>query len=157
MNFFRAQDNFIQITKGAVSKRDCDTLIEIFENLNNDYDEEREYSACLMNILSPECISFRNALITSLEKYGKKYLFLKSTPDMQGISMEFNIQKYEPQKAYRGLHCEDWDPHETHAKRIMVELSGHILTLSQNQKQVICTFGRQDGLMLIEVYLQMKR
>ena len=80
MNFFRTQDNFIQITKGAVSKRDCDALIKIFENSNNDYVEEREYSACSMNILSQECISFRNALITSLEKYGKKYLFLKSTP-----------------------------------------------------------------------------
>ena len=107
MNFGRAQDNFIQITKGAVSKRDCDTLIEIFENSNHVYDEERKYSACLMNILSPECISFRNALIPSLEKYIKKYLFLKSTPDMHGISMDLNTQKYEPQKAYRGLPSED--------------------------------------------------
>lgn len=119
MNFFRSQDNFIQITKGAVSKRDCDNLIKIFEISSNNYDEEREYSASSMNILSPECISFRNALITSLKKYGEKYFFLRSNPHMQGINIEFNVQKYEPQKAYKGLHCEDWDPYETHVKRIM--------------------------------------
>ena len=47
-----------------------------------------------------ECISFRNALITSLENMVRNICFKKHS-DMQGISMEFNIQKYEPQKHTR--------------------------------------------------------
>ena len=134
-SLFRKNPDFIEIYDNALSKKECEILINQFEKsdevvqgvtssgYNSDYKKCLELYCNLNednvinNILKPK-------LFSHIKKYTKKQHFSDSRGALNRIfqwkySEYFQIQKYDGENdGYKDWHCEH-GPHEENSRRIL--------------------------------------
>ena len=112
-------DNFIFIKRKAFSEKDCKHLINHFEKNNlshRDLKKIRGYTSVSDNLL--DFPGYRDILLSYIHEYCSQHPFLGNLYFEWGIDYHFNIQKYEPEQAYRDEHMEHGNQ-EHDSKRLL--------------------------------------
>ena len=120
-------DNFIHINKGALSKKDCDDIIEYFEDnsfyhekggITFNHQEEQPSNAIVEEVKKSTDLVFQSvelkknfwmpftiAMKKTIDQYVNRYPFLRTCRQWD-ISHTFRIQKYLPNEGFFALHAE---------------------------------------------------
>lgn len=116
---FNFNDDFIEIYDNALSKSDCERLIDLYEkedeqkkckgNASKFFVAKKVATTLPLNIRS-EYHSLYNChinplLIKYIKKYKQKYQYLDNQEDWT-VSSNYNFQKYEDGEGYYSLHHE---------------------------------------------------
>ncbi len=128
------RSNFIEIYDNALSKKECDILIDQFEKSDpqqggigtfETYRTENDIKKCLQSAYqisdgSVVSLIVRNSLFDCIDKYKEKYKILNITPHRWECDDYYNFQKYEDQTdGFKAWHTEHGNTPIT-SKRIMV-------------------------------------
>ena len=118
MNIFKPKlKDFIYCKKRGLSKDKCDLIIETFENRKKytagslgDGDIRQEFKLCVEEFVgsteaNPYNNLFLNELEFALEEYKKEYSFINEI-NQWNLFQSYKIQRYFPNEAFFGLHCE---------------------------------------------------
>ena len=129
-SLFRKPHNFIEIFNNALSKKECEILINQFEKSDEQFVgktvdgyrlDEKKCTQLSVDLNDQSVIStiVKPNLVSCIRKYGKKYhdhLYHTST---WNLYHEASFQKYDGEEdGYKIWHCEH-HPGETCNKRIM--------------------------------------
>ena len=138
-------DNFIQHTAGLLSKQECDTVIDFFENNDECHFQGITGSQGLSNpkhkidtemsiTVKELCVDIRlhsvsRALQTACDEYIKNYPFLRKMKEWTVYS-EFKIQRYNPNEAYFVEHCENEGATKSECVRRLIALMVYLNTVT---------------------------
>ena len=137
--------NFIQCTSGALSKEECDAVIDFFETNEQRQHEGASGSELLVNPkvkidteitislkeliedsrLNPVARELKNAC----ERYIENYPFLAALT-YWNIYDGFKIQKYNPNEAYFAEHCENDGEINGYGERRLIALMVYLNTVT---------------------------
>ena len=137
--------NFIQCTSGALSKHECDAVIDFFESNKErqfpgsvgaevKYDPkskiDTELRFDLRELVEDERLEpVGNALYNAWEEYRQIYPFLNKLAGWR-ISHAFKIQKYNPNEAYFLEHCENDGGEDGNMERRLIALMVYLNTVT---------------------------
>jgi hypothetical protein len=98
--------NFIESYKRHLSHEKCDSIVNFFnENFHLSHkDDYRNYR--VIGIKPTDNKPLSDDLWSGIEKYIKKYPYLKNMKDSWSLEDGINIQMYDPGKGYTGEHHE---------------------------------------------------
>ena len=129
-SLFRKNSNFIQTYDSALSKKECEILVNQFEKSDKKFvgktsvgyrpDQKKCMQLCIdlsdQNVVST---IVRPNLISCIEKYKKKYCDYLNHTSVWRYDNEASFQKYDGKEdGYKRWHCEH-QPEEHTNKRIM--------------------------------------
>ena len=137
--------NFIQRTSGTISKEECNTVIDFFEN-----NKERHFKGAIgpdvrvdskakidteMFITLDELVEdsrlnpVARGLKNACERYIENYPFLLKLADWR-VDLSFKIQKYDPNEAYFAEHCENSGAVDGDMERRLIALMVYLNTVT---------------------------
>ena len=137
--------NFIQCTSGALSKEECDAVIDFFESNkerhligtvggNQIHDSKKKIDTELLLDLrelteDKKLEPVAKALYKACEEYCQTYPFLGK---IKGWSVDtiFKIQRYNPNEAYFSEHCENGGDIDGDMERRLIALMVYLNTVT---------------------------
>ena len=137
--------NFIQRISGTISKEECNTVIDFFENNKERQSEGRvgadgrldsklkidtEIFISLDEVIEDSRLNpVARALKNACDEYVENYPFLLKLSNWN-VSDVFKIQKYNPNEAYFGKHCENGGAVNGDMERRLIALMVYLNTVT---------------------------